>query len=55
MGLGIRVKRFAYVDLSPELDEATLRASDESRMFSLRRNGVYPLVPIGLRIYYRIR
>lgn len=55
MGLGLRVKRFAYVDLSPELDEATLRASDESRMFSLRRNGVYPLVPIGLRIYYRIR
>lgn len=55
MGLGLRVKRFAYVDISPELDEDSLRASDESRMFSLRRDGVYPLVPIGLRIYYRIR
>jgi hypothetical protein len=55
MGLGIRVKRFEYVDLSPELDEASLRAIDESRMFSLRRDGAYPLLPIGLRIYYRIR
>lgn len=55
MGLGLRVKRFEYVDLSPELDEASLRATDESRMFSLRRDGIYPLVPLGIRVYYRIR
>ena len=54
MGLGLRVKRFDYVDLSPELDESALRSIDESRMFSLRSDGAYPLVPIGFRIYYRI-
>ena len=42
-GLGLRLKRFQYVDLSPELDADRLRRDDESVMFSLRRNGIYRL------------
>lgn len=55
MGLGIRVKRFEYRNLSPELDAENLRAQDESRMFSLRRDGAYPLLPIGFRLYRMLR
>ena len=51
-GLGLRLKRFQYVDLSPELDADQLRRNDESAMFSLRRNGVYPLLPLGFRLFY---
>ena len=51
-GLGLRLKRFQYVDLSPELDADQLRRNDESAMFSLRRNGVYPLIPLGFRLFY---
>jgi len=55
MGLGLRLKRFEYLDLSPELDEASLREQDAARMFSLRRDGLYPLLPLGMRLYYRVR
>ena len=53
-GLGLRLKRFQYVDLSPELDADRLRRDDESVMFSLRRNGIYPLIPLGFRLFYLV-
>jgi len=55
MGLGLRLKRFEYLDLSPELDADALREQDAARMFSLRRDGLYPLLPLGMRLYYRVR
>lgn len=55
MGIGIRVKRFEYRDISPELDADNLRAQDASRMFSLRRDGTYPLLPVGFRLYRMLR
>jgi hypothetical protein len=54
VGLGLRMKKFHYLDVSPELDPAQIRREDESRMFSLRRDGVYPLLPIGFRLFYLI-
>lgn len=53
-GLGLRLKRYQYVDVSPELDPNQLRIEDESRMFSLRRDGVYPLLPLGFRLFYLV-
>jgi hypothetical protein len=53
-GLGLRMKRFHYVNVSPELDPDQIRREDESRMFSLRRDGIYPLLPIGFRLFYLI-
>ena len=53
-GLGLRLKRYDYVNVSPELDPDQLRREDESRMFSLRRNGLFPLVPLGFRLFYLI-
>jgi hypothetical protein len=51
-GLGLRMKRFHYINVSPELDPEQLRREDESRMFSLRRDAVYPLLPLGFRLFY---
>ena len=51
-GLGLRLKQFDYMNVSPELDPDQLRRDDESRMFSLRRNGIYPLLPLGFRLFY---
>lgn len=51
-GLGLRMKRFHYINVSPELDADQLRREDESRMFSLRRDAVYPLLPLGFRLFY---
>ena len=51
-GLGLRLKQFDYMNVSPELDPDQLRREDESRMFSLRRNGIYPLLPLGFRLFY---
>jgi len=46
------MKRFHYINVSPELDADQLRREDESRMFSLRRDAVYPLLPLGFRLFY---
>jgi hypothetical protein len=51
-GIGLRLKRYQYINVSPELDPDQLRREDESRMFSLRRDGVYPLLPLGFRLFY---
>ena len=53
-GLGLRLKRYQYLNVSPELDPDQLRREDESRMFSLRRDGLYPLVPLGFRLFYLV-
>lgn len=53
-GLGLRLKRFEYLNVSPELDPDQIRREDESRMFSLRRDGLYPLLPLGFRLFYLI-
>jgi hypothetical protein len=50
VGVGLRFKKFDYRDLSPELDAETLRAGDEG-FLSLLEDGVYPLLPLGLRIF----
>ena len=50
MGIGFRFKKFDYRHLSPELDAETLRAGDEG-FLSLLEDGVYPLLPLGFRIF----
>jgi hypothetical protein len=50
MGVGLRFKKFDYQKLSPELDAEALRAGDEG-FLSLLEDGVYPLLPLGFRIF----
>lgn len=52
-GLGVRNKVFTYKKLSPELNPNTLRANDESTFISLDRNGNYPLVILGCKLFFR--
>ena len=52
-GFGVRIKKFSYINLSPELSADQLRSNDENRRFTLLRDGSYPLFPVGVRFFYR--
>lgn len=53
-GFGVRIKRFSYINVPPELSADQLRQADENRRFTLLRDGSYPVFPTGVRIFYRL-
>ena len=53
VGLGARQKNFSYTRLSPELNADELRELDENRLYSLLRNGGYPILNGGFRFFFR--
>lgn len=53
-GIGVRQKIFEYKNLSPELNAEELRQNDENAIFSLIRDGGYPVFNLGVRVFYRL-
>jgi hypothetical protein len=52
MGMGARVKSFKYTKFSSELDIESIAREDQQKNLNLNQDGIYPIFPMGFRLFY---